>query len=171
MLKSIPRRTRISPPPGTPTDGRIRLRLCAAAFAFVILLQGCGGSTDPSSELRGSYELLSVNGEPLPYVYYHNVVEGRVVEYRVHAGSIEFRTRSRVYDIRTVDFLDPRPDTIVSGYALDGSQLLFIRSATAAREAYTDTGTYEPDILTMRMRHLPGMQDANDVFLYGRSAP
>jgi hypothetical protein len=112
-----------------------------------------------------------VNGEPLPYVYYSNVVEGRLVEYRVHAARIEFRTRQRVYDIRTVDFLDPRPDTIVSGYALEGSQLLFNRSATAARAAYTDTGSYEPAILTMRMRHLPGMPDANDVFLYGRSAP
>lgn len=143
----------------------------SVALAAGVLLAGCSGSTDPDGELSGTYRLVTVNGEALPYVYYRNVVEGRTIEYRVHAARVEFRTRRRVYDIRTLDFLDPRPDTIVSGYAVKGTQLLFLRSNTAARPAYTDTGTYEPAMLTMRMRHLAGAPEVNAVFQYLRDTP
>jgi hypothetical protein len=161
------------PLPSTRRPSGITLGRCArrVAFAASLLLAGCSGSTDPANELSGTYRLVAVNGEALPYVYYHNVVEGRTIEYRVHSAIVEFRTRHRVYDIRTLDFLDPRPDTIVSGYALHGTQLVFSRANTAARPAYSDTGTYEPAMLTMRMRHLAGAPDVNAVFLYLRNTP
>lgn len=141
------------------------LRLAIVALLAV----ACGGSTEPDgSELQGTYRLTLVNGSPLPYVYYSRVVEGRLIEYRVHDARVEFRTRRRVYDIQTLDFLDPRPDTVVSGYAVEGTRLLFARSSTAARAAYTDTGTIDPPVLSMRMRHLAGAPDVNAVFTYVR---
>lgn len=138
-------------------------------LALLAALAGCSGSTDPAGpEILGTFQLTAVNGGPLPAVYYHAEVEGRVIQYRVHDGRIEFRTRHRIYDIRTLDFLDPRPDTLIAGYSSAGTQLLFTRQATPAHAAHTDTGTIDGDVLTMRIRHLAGRPNAYATFTYVR---
>lgn len=109
-----------------------------------------------------------MNGDSLPYVYAERVVEGRLIQYRVHEARVEFRTRQRVYDIRTLDFLNTSPDTLIAGYAVEGSRVLFIRGATAAQAAYTDTGSVAGTTLTMRVRHLDGAPDAYATFTYLR---
>lgn len=134
-------------------------------------LLACGGSTEPSPEIRGTFQLVSVNGSPLPYAYVSRVVEGMLVEHRVLDGRMEFRTRQRVFDIRTLTFLDPRPDTLVSGYRVDGTRLFLSRSSTVPLPAYTDTGTIEPSVLTMRMQHLDGAPNIGAVFVYVRTVP
>ncbi|HSJ64632.1 MAG TPA: hypothetical protein VK922_12130 [Gemmatimonadaceae bacterium] len=139
------------------------LVLLAAAGA------ACGGSTGPGGgEIRGTFRLVRVNGDTLPYPYYHNVVEGRTVEYKVHEARLEFRTRNRVYDIRTLDFLDPRPDTLIAGYSVSGTQLLLTRPTTPAQAAHTDTGSIAGDALTIRIRHLAGTPDVYATFSYVR---
>ena len=81
---------------------------------------------------------------------------------------MEFRTRQRVFDIRTLTFLSLRPDTLVSGYSVEGTRLLLNRSSTVPLPAYTDTGTIEPNVLTLRMQHLDGAPNIGAVFTYVR---
>jgi hypothetical protein len=144
-------------------DPRLLLVLLVTAGA------ACGGSTGPGGgEIRGTYRLVLVNGETLPYPYYHNVFEGRTIVYNVHEARLEFRTRNRVYDIRTLDFLDPRPDTLIAAYSVNGSQLLLTRPTTPAQEGHTDTGSVVGDALTLRIRHLAGTPDVYATFSYVR---
>lgn len=143
---------------------RLRPRLAAA-----LLLVACGGSTDPDgSAAAGAWRLVLVDGDSLPAIYHMRVVEGRTVEYRMLEARIEFRTRNRVYDIRRTDFLGPHTDTVVSGYAIDGTQLVFSRTGTSAYPAYSDTGTMHATTLTMRVRNLPGSPDVNALLTYTR---
>jgi hypothetical protein len=147
-------------------------RWVAGATIATLLLMACGGSTEPGGdEVAGTYQLVSVNGSPLPYEYVRKVVEGMTIVYSVHDARLEFRTRSRVYDIRTLDFLDPRPDTLVSGYRLEGTMLLLSQPNTPAYPAYTDTGTFENSVIIIRRRHLAGAPDINALFVYSRSSP
>ena len=94
-----------------------------------------------------------------------------LIEHRVLDGRMEFRTRQRVFDIRSLSFLNPRPDTLVSGYSVEGTRLLLLRSSTVPLPAYTDTGTIEPNVLTMRMKHLDGAPNVGAVFTYVRIVP
>lgn len=142
--------------------------VAARAGLLATVLLACGGSTEPSQEIRGSFQLVSVNGSPLPYAYVSRVVEGMLIEYRVLDGQMEFRTRQRVFDIRSLSFLSTRPDTLVSGYRVDGTRLFLSRSSTVPLPAYTDTGTIEPNVLTMRMQHLDGAPNIGAVFTYVR---
>ena len=152
-------------------DFRVSSRRPIAAARAAVLAAGllaCGESTEPSREIRGSFQLVSVNGSPLPYAYVSRVVEGMLTEYRVLDGRMEFRTRQRVFDIRSLTFLSTRPDTLVSGYRVDGTRLFLSRSSTVPLPAYTDTGTIEPSVLTMRMQHLDGAPNVGAVFVYVR---
>jgi hypothetical protein len=81
---------------------------------------------------------------------------------------MEFRTRNRVFDIRTLTFLSLRPDTLVSGYSVEGTRLLLKRSGTVPLPAYTDTGTIDEHGLTMRMQHLTGAPNVRALFVYVR---
>lgn len=94
-----------------------------------------------------------------------------LIEYLVLDGRMEFRTRQRVFDIRALSFLNPRPDTLVSGYRVDGTRLLLLRSSTVPLPAYTDTGTIEPNVITMRMQHLAGALNIGAEFTYVRIVP
>jgi hypothetical protein len=134
-------------------------------------LLACGGSTEPAPEIRGTYQLVTVNGSPLPYTYISRVVDGMLIEHLVLDGRIEFRSRYRVFDIRSLTFISTRPDTLVSGYSVDGTRLHFSRSSTVPLPAYTDTGTLEPPVLTMRMQHLAGAPNIGATFVYTRTAP
>ncbi len=145
--------------------------VAARAALLAAVLLACGGSTEPAPEISGTYQLVTVNGSPLPYAYISRVVDGMLIEHRVLDGQIEFRSRYRVFDIRSLTFISTRPDTLVSGYSVDGTRLLFLRSSTVPLPAYTDTGTLEPPVLTMRMQHLAGAPNVGATFVYTRTAP
>lgn len=145
----------------------VRRWIVVAATAFAIA-GGCKGNTEPSAELQGTYHLRLVNGDTVPYVYYHYPIVGGVVEYKVLDARVEFRTRHRLYDIRRLTYDVPIPDTLIAAYSVEGSRLLFARPATLTQPAHTDTGTIAGDQLTMRIRHLAGVENAYATFTYLR---
>jgi hypothetical protein len=135
-------------------------------LAVALLALGCSGSTEPGNELQGRWQLVTVNGHGLPAVYETRVVEGRSVDFSLHDGQLEFRTRNRAYDIRELDFAGLHTDTVVSAYAVEGTRLLVMRTATPALAAYTDSGTIDASTVTLRVRHLPGAPDVSATLTY-----
>jgi hypothetical protein len=152
--------------------GRLRVRaLRFVAHAIgIIVLAGCNGSTDPE-QFTGTYELVFVNDSSLPYEYSRRVTAGGIITLNVYDGRLEFRTRNRVFDIRTLDFIQFGPDTLVTAYRIEGEMLLLFRAATPGNAGYTDTGIVDNDIITVRQRHLPGKPDINAVFVYTLATP
>lgn len=54
------------------------MRLLLALLSLVMLAAGCGGDAvvlPPGGNIGGIYTLRTVNGNPLPYVYYEDVTE------------------------------------------------------------------------------------------------
>lgn len=149
----------------------LRARRFAACAIAVAALDGCNGSTDPGQQLVGTYELVSINDSILPYEYSRRVTTGGIVTLNVYDGRLEFRTRNRVYDIRTLDFIVFGPDTLVSAYSVQGDMLLLFRAPTPGNPGYTDTAIVDNDNITLRVRHLPGKPDINAEFRYILSSP
>lgn len=156
-------------------SGRIRVlaghvAACALLLAAAAIV-ACNGSTEPGEQLVGTYHLVSINDSTLPYEYSRRVTAGGIVTLNVYDGRLEFRTRNRVFDIRTLDFITFGPDTLVSAYSLRGDMLLLLRAATPGNPGYTDTAIVDGDDITLRVRHLPGKPDVNAEFRYILSSP
>jgi hypothetical protein len=142
----------------------VQVLTCTAA---VLSALSCSGSTEPGSDISGTFLLQTVNGDTLPYEYVRRVVEGRVVTHSVVGGRLEFRSRNRVYDIRQIDFIDPAPDTLVASYRVEGDRLLLTYPATPGNPAYTDTGTFfQNDFLIIVRKDLPTAPNVNAQFAY-----
>jgi hypothetical protein len=83
-----------------------RGRICAGAIALACAVAGCRDDpVAPEGLVLGRYELVTANGESLPYLIEESPPN---VFYRLLSASIDFHTRSRAIADQQVEMLDAR---------------------------------------------------------------
>ena len=130
-----------------------------AVLAAALVGGACGGGTEPETpSLSGTYDLYEVNGTPLPYTL--PPVFGWF-ERQIVAGEIEFRGRGRLLDqlsfqdvVSGAPVTDAQTDTLVEPYALVGTQLLVERTTASGTATYTDTGTVQGALISLKVRDI-----------------
>jgi hypothetical protein len=128
----------------------------------------CGDSNGPAG-LTGTFQLVTVNGEPLPYVIPIGFGSRNIV-----SGAIVFRGRGRLLDVREYQSVgatgpqEPVADTLAQAYTLAGTRLLVSRSAAGGAQVYADTGTVEGSFITLEVRDVQELRNKNLEMVFQR---
>lgn len=130
------------------------------SLALLFLLPGslsCSGdSPTGSSGFNGVFDLVSVSGAPLPLLEFINMTPDTLFltggEIRVLSrGRLSFAQRTRWHTAGS----GPQPeesDTLVLSYRESGSRLLIDYPAGAPYGPYTDTATFDGEVLTVQAK-------------------
>jgi hypothetical protein len=110
--------------------------------AGVAALAACGGGGPAvRAALTGSFDLESVDGQPLPYAFPMGLT-AQVMS----AARLEFLSRGRLLDIRELwNGTVPETDTAVYAYRLAGSTLVVLHTSFDTLAAYNDTAVVSGD--------------------------
>jgi hypothetical protein len=117
----------------------------------------CSESTPPDTDaLSGRYELVSVNGTELPLVVFTGIDGSSRL---LVAGSLDFRTRGRFIDVRTIQDRSPTgvlgamyDDSAAFAYRLVDDTLLVQHPMPFEPDSYVDTGTVNGTLLSLDAR-------------------
>lgn len=93
------------------------------AVTLCILLAACSDSTGPGSSIAGIYELVSLNGEPLPQEFLGGEILSGNLTLR-EDGTFTSVVRDRFEDLVTGDTVQ-ETNTESGTYSRDGRSLLF----------------------------------------------
>lgn len=134
----------LSPPPAAPRARRwLRTAALAAAPALAAPFAGaCGDSITSPDDAAGTYALVSINGQSLPYVYADNGYTGTVTDAQLvlrSDRSYRFQSSTRFVDQRTgAGETVPFVDTGV--YSLNSGGITFSSDRGADGPFYDNTG-------------------------------
>lgn len=133
-----------------------------ALFLLLIGPLSCGGdSPTDSSGFAGAFDLVTVGGEPLPLLEFINMTPDTLFltggEIRVLSrGRLSFTQRTRWHTAGS----GPQPeesDTLVLSYRESGSRLLIDYPVGAPYGPYSDTATFDGEVLTVQAK-VSGLQ-------------
>ncbi len=140
-------------------------RWLALGVAFALAaVAACGGSTEPSGRLSGTWDLTLINGQTLPRIY---EVYGFGATKQLLGGTLEFTGSSRVAESR-----DWRNTPVGAGaiaedfeYNTSGSfrgnadRIIIQRPGVpGSPTAYADTGLFNGDVLILPVRTVDGTE-------------
>lgn len=112
------------------------------ALVGLLLTAGCSDSTGPEGSPVGTYQLVEINGSPLPYDLFGTEILSATLSLR-DDGTYAIRTVSREEDILTGEVYDY--DELETGtFSLSGSVLTVTESGGFSSEA-----TYDGDVIEL----------------------
>ena len=157
-----------------PVRSQFRLfALRIAGWAIVMLgVAACGGSTEPSGRLSGTWDLTLINGQTLPRVY---EMYGFGATKQLLGGTIEFTSSSRLAESR-----DWRNTPVGAGgipedfeYNTSGSfrgvedRIIIQRPpGPGISAAYADTGFFNGDVLILPVQTVDGTEVQRHTLTY-----
>ncbi len=122
----------------------------------VLILSGCNDSpTGTTEQLLGTWDLISVNGEQLPY-------QNPTPTYSVRSGSVTFFEDFRYEKVRTIEGWNVRDaQTETGSFEFDGERITMTQDATGLDYS----GTATKGRVTLRPGH-PSLQGVVPKYRY-----
>lgn len=142
---------------------------CIAMVAGMVAAGVAACSDSPTGDapaLDGVFDLVTVNGEPLPYTYHIDTQTGMPRSYAVSRNELTFGRYDRVTRVErlTIDFAGE--DTTVLTYRVEGDQLMINYPVNGAYPQYSDTGTIAGTTLYLRVKHVRDRRNVNLDYFY-----